>query len=140
MWCLVGHSLGGGIAQIVAANLYEDHFESHVASTGSNSPGTLFSSGKFGFSTESLQKTSISVLAERDFVSLIDEHGGLIQKIECDSNQIFDCHLTEIPICEMYNNCPDVFVSKPNILDCYCFDQSKDFKFGNCMNATEINL
>ena len=55
----MGHSLGGGVAQIVAANVYED-INQNVMSFGLSSPGTFYSSKKFGFETEALTFTSIT--------------------------------------------------------------------------------
>eukprot|EP01084_Bolivina_argentea_P116144 206417_1 len=45
---IVGHSLGGGIASIVAANLFENDYDSFITSFGVCSPGVLYSSAKFG--------------------------------------------------------------------------------------------
>ena len=133
-----GHSLGGGIAQIVGANLYEDDFESYVSSFGSNSPGTKFSSAKLGYTTESLRITSTSVVTDRDLVSAIDEHSGLIQEINCDANNVLECHLTETPICQMLAGCPSNVPRNLDYLNCYCYEEENDFKFGYCMNLTAV--
>ena len=106
----VGHSLGGGIAQIVAANLHENHEDlnlgSNVQSYGVCSPGTLMSSAKFGFSVEALDITSSSLLPRRDVVSMIDDHGGSIQYSECNADSFQTCHYLENVLCELFRGCP----------------------------------
>lgn len=101
---VVGHSLGGGVAQIVGANVYED-ISQNVMSFGLSSPGTFYSSKKFGFETESLQFTSVTVLGERDPVPMTDKHVGLYEKIKCNREVSIDCHGTFQSICEMTNSC-----------------------------------
>eukprot|EP01084_Bolivina_argentea_P274382 467673_1 len=103
----VGHSLGGGIAQIVAANLYENYdFKSNIQSYGVCSPGVLKSSAKFGFGVDALDKTSSSLLPRRDIVSKVDAHGGSIQYTECDASSFVTCHATNNVLCELYHGCP----------------------------------
>merc|ERR1719242_423467 len=102
----VGHSLGGGISQIVAANLYEDHenlnLKSNIQSYGVCSPGTLMSSAKFGFSVTALDVTASSLLPRRDVISMVDEHGGSVQYTECDADEFASCHYLESVLCELF--------------------------------------
>ena len=142
---IVGHSLGGGVAQIVAAKLYSEGYEEHIGSVGICSPGTLLSSAKFGFNTEDLDITSNSILPRRDLVSQIDLHGGNVQEVACNADSVFKCHVVESVICEVYSNCPSSSqkVDK-NLFDCYCWDSDSgdgtiDFKFGHCMNVSYPN-
>eukprot|EP01084_Bolivina_argentea_P302157 521501_1 len=116
---IIGHSLGGGVAQIVGARYYENHncdkhninvdenslepFEVH--SIGFNSPGTFYSSKKFGFKPESLDYTSTSILADRDMVGAIDNHGGVIQTIDCKEKTWLRCHSALHTFCKLYYGC-----------------------------------
>ena len=106
----VGHSLGGGISQIAAATLHEKNEElglkSHVQSYGVCSPGTLLSSAKFGFSVESLDLTSTSLLPRRDLVSMVDQHGGSVQYTECSAEDMSACHYWKNVMCELFYGCP----------------------------------
>ena len=71
---IVGHSLGGGIAQIVAAKVYDDDNiinSELVTSFGLSSPGTAYSSRKFGIQIADLDATSVSLLPRRDPVPLV---------------------------------------------------------------------
>ena len=107
-----GHSLGGGISEIVAANLQEHGgYKSHIQSFGVCSPGVLLSSAKFGFGVEALDKTSSSLLPRRDFVSMVDEHGGNIQYTDCDAESAASCHLLDNALCELFYGCPDDLAS-----------------------------
>ena len=95
--------------QVVAAQLYEasSKFDQsfYVSSFGLNSPGTLYSSAKFGFEIDSLQLTSTSLLTENDIVSMVDQHSGTVQQIQCNQDFYFQCHFSGTPICEMFSNC-----------------------------------
>ena len=122
----VGHSLGGGISEIVAANLHEDNedlgYYSHVQSYGVCSPGVLLSSAKFGFSVEALDFTSSSLLPRRDVVSMVDEHGGSVQYSECNAQSMATCHKMDNVLCELYYGCPST-LARPftaAILDNFC--------------------
>lgn len=115
--------------EIVAANLYEwitqeytEYSQNHIHSFGVCSPGVLYSSAKFGFGIEALDKTSSSLLPRRDVVSAVDLHGGSIQHVECSEDALYKCHFAGVVICEVYNNCPQTILSagKQAIFDCYC--------------------
>eukprot|EP00486_Rosalina_sp_Unknown_P013889 CAMPEP_0201595904 /NCGR_PEP_ID=MMETSP0190_2-20130828/192753_1 /ASSEMBLY_ACC=CAM_ASM_000263 /TAXON_ID=37353 /ORGANISM="Rosalina sp." /LENGTH=177 /DNA_ID=CAMNT_0048056047 /DNA_START=535 /DNA_END=1065 /DNA_ORIENTATION=- len=127
---LVGHSLGGGISEIVAANLHEwatgQKLKSHVQSFGVCSPGVLLSSAKFGFGVEALDKTSTSLLPRRDIVSKVDEHGGSIQYSECDAGSFLQCHMTDNVLCEVFYGCPTDLSTGPKYewLKNFCFYSS----------------
>eukprot|EP01084_Bolivina_argentea_P016812 31408_1 len=134
---IVGHSLGGGIASIVAANLFEDDYDSFITSFGVCSPGVLYSSAKFGFGIEALDKTSRSLLPRRDLVSMVDSHGGSVQYTNCKETSMLNCHVMPSVICEVYQNCPNTLAKKPHIFDCYCSnDDIRGQQFGYCLNAT----
>eukprot|EP01084_Bolivina_argentea_P226839 383110_1 len=101
---ILGHSLGGGIAEIVGAKLYEEfkNNSSHnIESFGLSSPGTLYASKKFGFSIESLDASSTSIIPRRDVVGMVDDHGGVIQLIECTQKHIGTCHKGMTSFCEI---------------------------------------
>jgi len=152
---VVGHSLGGGIAQIVAAKAYEPQYcenivmEGSITSLGICSPGTLYTSAKFGFSVESLDKTSMSLLPRRDPVSSIDDHGGNVQFVECRESTPWNCHLMASILCETFNNCPSALITgnRKTFWDCFCdtkIEITNEFnitdeipnphEFGRCMN------
>eukprot|EP01083_Nonionella_stella_P097969 275418_1 len=116
---VMGHSLGGGVAEIVAAKLSDEGY-TNVYSFGLSSPGTLWSSSKFGFSVEALDKSSISVLPRRDPVSMVDKHGGVSQVIECDADEIMFCHMATRSFCEIYQECGNELVRNMTFTQCVC--------------------
>merc|ERR1712176_465976 len=124
---LVGHSLGGGVAEIVAAKYADDGYDS-VYSFGLSSPGTLLSSEKFGFSVEALDKSSISVLPRRDPVSSVDVHGGTTQIIECDAKAMLGCHLSTRSFCEIFRECGYEIVRNVTFVHCVCGNATTNAK------------
>ena len=129
---ILGHSLGGGIAEIVASKLADDGYI-NVKSFGLSSPGTLYSSEKFGFSIEALDKTSISVLPRRDPVSSVDVHGGLQETIECDASSMIYCHSSVRSYCEMFYNCGNSYVNNLTFAHCVCGNAtSKSHDWDKC--------
>lgn len=101
---VIGHSLGGGVAQIVGAKMYEKGSK-NVVSFGLSSPGTYYSNEKFGFETDTLQFTSYTVYGERDVVPKIDEHRGVVQALDCDREIGLECHFAIQSICELAHSC-----------------------------------
>ena len=63
--------------QIVAARQYNQFQRDDILSIGISSPGTLWSSKKFGFDKQDLAKTSFTLLQTRDPVPKIDKHIGI---------------------------------------------------------------
>jgi len=124
---VIGHSLGGGIAEIVAAK-FADQGYSNVYSFGLSSPGTVYSSSKFGFSVEALDKSSISVLPRRDPVSSVDRHGGVAQTIECDAAEMVLCHLCTRSFCEIFQDCGTHLARNVSFAKCVCGNATHDAK------------
>eukprot|EP01084_Bolivina_argentea_P254715 428283_1 len=120
---IMGHSLGGGVAEIVAAK-FADQGYTNVYSFGLSSPGTLWSSLKFGFSVEALDKSSVSVLPRRDPISLVDNHGGVSQVIECNAKETLFCHLSERSFCEIYQECGIELVRNLSFTNCVCGNET----------------
>ena len=79
--------------------------KNYIASYGVNSPGTLYTSGKFGFSMDSLQITSTNLLTARDVIGMLDSHAGVIQTVKCTKDIFGECHRTQAPVCELLDNC-----------------------------------
>jgi len=99
----LGHSLGGGVAQICAAKLWENH--KNTMSFSLSGPGTKYSTKKFGFTRKALQFTSINVIGERDPIPLVDDHEGLITTLRCRRELVSDCHLAGQSMCEIAASC-----------------------------------
>ena len=76
-----------------------------IRSINFNAPGTYYSSTKFGFDAQSLDYTSNTVLADRDFVGKIDKHGGQLQIIDCKEKTWLHCHSSIHTFCKLYFGC-----------------------------------
>ena len=123
---IIGHSLGGAIAQVVGSRLYEKsgnngyEYDHYISSYGVNSPGTLYSSGKFDFEMDSLQFTSVSLLTENDPVSMVDSHAGVVQTVQCNEDFSVECHRVRVPVCELATFCDNNAASHSEYLVKYC--------------------
>ncbi|CAN0196501.1 unnamed protein product, partial [Phaeothamnion confervicola] len=100
---LTGHSLGGGLARIVAAL-------ERTASVCFSPPGIAqsyrkFRSGPLAVDRDFLHHSSVSVIPEHDFIPMIDTQVGLIQTITCStSSKVLQnsCHMLEGTLCEFF--------------------------------------
>jgi len=101
---MMGHSLGGGVAQVVAAKMYDEGHR-NVVSFSLSAPGVLYSAKKFDFSIEGLQYTSINALGERDPFTYVDKHLGLLTRFECNRELSVDCHSAYQSMCEISGSC-----------------------------------
>ena len=108
---LTGHSLGGGIAQIVGAI-------ARVPTVTFLSPGMYQTASKFFFHSsrdsrqivELVHNQSVSIQVENDFVGkYLDSHAGLVQTITCSVDHLapLTCHLIDNCICNLIRHCKD---------------------------------
>jgi len=100
---LTGHSLGGGLAMITAA-------QSQTPSIVFSSPNALLSRDSFGPTpvTESgLDEYTFNVVPDRDVVPLMDDLSKKIEKISCrqPSNKFHLCHISVTTLCELLYTC-----------------------------------
>jgi hypothetical protein len=96
---ITGHSLGGGIAHIVAVMV-------NAAAVAFNPPGAYKSLSKHLYwnakerrqKHEAAHNRTVTILAENDIIGkLFDSHGGLVQTITCTTDHIgpLGCHMIE---------------------------------------------
>lgn len=96
-----GHSLGGGVAQIVASRL------KGVAVVFS-SPGVVLSRRKFDISLEDIDAYNVNVWAVGDLVPLIDQQSIKAQTIRCSPERLsYHCHSILHTIDEIEGSCGD---------------------------------
>ena len=98
---MVGHSLGGGLAQIVGVR--------HNFTTFSFSgPGIKMSHRKFNIrDVESIDQLVVSIQPERDVVPMIDIQSLNVNHISCKKSTL-DCHSMTRTICELVTQCGDI--------------------------------
>jgi hypothetical protein len=108
---ITGHSLGGGIAQIVGAI-------AKVPAVTFLSPGMYQTASKFFYHSskgtrqivEMVHNQSVSIQVENDFVGkYLDSHAGLVQTITCSVDHLapLTCHLIDNCICNLVRHCKD---------------------------------
>jgi len=121
---LTGHSLGGGMATVVAAlthlpvisitppgiywTLAKHHRSSGRNWTLDSSDGPLADSSDI---SSWMHHESLTLIVENDWVNRIfDDHGGLVQMMTCDRSQEsleLACHMLEGTICHIFDRCGD---------------------------------
>merc|ERR1712013_366878 len=124
---LLGSSLGAGAAEMVGGRLYANGYgDRNVFSFGVSSPGSLYSSRKFGYSVSALDESSIALLPRRDGVTMIDSHGGSVQRLECAQSTALtmdDCHSSANTLCELYSKCNRELFRNVTFMECLCYQR-----------------
>eukprot|EP01083_Nonionella_stella_P010873 30923_1 len=140
-----GHSLGAGLTDVVGARMFHDGFVNNnnpnnisMINFALGSPGTVWSSKKFGYNVEDIDKsTSIHLVARRDLVStLIDIQGGNQQTVRCIQPDPLSCHFSTNYFCELYRSCGNLINTNTNqnmfrnrtFTKCVC-EEGFDFKY-----------
>lgn len=101
---LTGHSLGGLIAQIVAAR-------QQLPALVFSSPGVLYSARRFQILPESARHVVVLV-PDGDVISTVDEQAGVVQRIAClekngQAASAAKCHRLRKTACEVWRACGD---------------------------------
>lgn len=100
---LTGHSLGGGLAKLVAS-------QRNIEAVTFMAPGLSMTStivyGKHNSTVaqENLRQTSLTVVPANDVVSRVDYHGGAVVNVPCDDH-FWNCHLIHPTICTIMELC-----------------------------------
>lgn len=94
---MTGHSLGGGIVNIVGAR-------QDVQSIAFSPPGVYFSRQKLGLQSSSVNRLSVNVIPDKDIVTKIDRNLGFIQNIDCDG-MFAACHSLQRTVMSLIKSC-----------------------------------
>ena len=112
---ITGHSLGGGLARIVASL-------TGLPSVSFSPPGLELSHRKYSVrevdgtlrrldnKNGALHHKSVAVVTETDVISQVDNQVGLVQRIQCDATDRAHqnaCHLLEGTACHLLEHCGD---------------------------------
>jgi len=100
-----GHSLGGGIAQIVAAQLRQP-------AVVFSPPGMVYSAYKFDVDVQIAHRNTFVVMPDLDVVPRVDLQAGIVQHVDCrDKNGSSplptECHSLQKTTCELWRVCGD---------------------------------
>eukprot|EP00047_Mylnosiga_fluctuans_P017100 m.58737 g.58737 ORF g.58737 m.58737 type:complete len:748 (-) comp6922_c0_seq2:121-2364(-) len=104
---IVGHSLGGGLAQVVGATL-------GLPAVSFSGPGLMESRNKFRLTRQNLVDTVINVIPSHDLVPLAGALGGTVVNWDC-LHDAFACHMPMVAPCGMHALCPR---EQPRPLNC----------------------
>lgn len=107
---LTGHSLGGAVASIVAAQM-------GVKAVAFSAPGIVLARRKFDFSLRSLHQNVMTVISTNDIVPAVGEHGGELHHVECLAATRELCHAMEFMIGTLWRSCSSVRAKFPSIKD-----------------------
>ncbi|KPI86444.1 hypothetical protein ABL78_4475 [Leptomonas seymouri] len=107
---LTGHSLGGAVASIVAAQM-------GVKAVAFSAPGIVLARRKFNFSLRSLHQNVMTVISSNDIVPAVGEHGGELHHVVCLAATRELCHAMEFMIGSLWRSCSSVRAKFPSIKD-----------------------
>lgn len=92
---MTGHSLGGSVAQVVGA-------KEGLPAITYNAPGIVYSRRKFGVEFDAIQQWTATIRTTSDLISAIDQPGGTVQDVRCDTEMAFpDCHFLGHLLCPL---------------------------------------
>jgi hypothetical protein len=94
---MTGHSLGGGIVNIVGSKL-------EIPTVSFSPPGITFSRMKLGLSLNQINRMCTNIIPDNDAVTKIDKSGGLIQHVDCDQD-FTKCHSVQRTIMTLIKSC-----------------------------------
>lgn len=124
---LTGHSLGGGMATVVAAlarvpvvtvtppgiywSIAKHQRMDEVAAAGGRRQHQRRGGNAAAQNNNWLHHQSVSLLVENDWVNgIFDNHGGLVQMMSCERSEEslqLACHMLEGTICHLLRRCGD---------------------------------
>ncbi|CAJ1014852.1 putative Lipase (class 3) [Leishmania shawi] len=107
---LTGHSLGGAVAAIVAAQM-------RVKAVAFSAPGIALARKKFSLPLRSINENIMSVVSSNDIVPSVGEHGGEVHHVECLAATRELCHAMEFMIGSLWRSCSSVRARFPSIKD-----------------------
>ncbi|KAG5467786.1 hypothetical protein LSCM4_00870 [Leishmania orientalis] len=107
---LTGHSLGGAVAAIVAAQM-------RVKAVAFSAPGIALARKKFNLPLRSINENIMTVVSSNDIVPAIGEHGGEVHHVECLAATRELCHAMEFMIGSLWRSCSSVRSRFPSIQD-----------------------
>ncbi|CCW60562.1 unnamed protein product [Phytomonas sp. EM1] len=105
---LTGHSLGGAIAAILAAQL-------DIKAVAFSAPGILLGRKKFDANLRLIHKNVMTVIPSSDIVPKLGQHGGEVHHVECLASTKELCHAMEFLIGTLWRACGSLRVRFPLI-------------------------
>lgn len=107
---VTGHSLGGAIAHIAAA-------QAHIRSVGFSSPGIVLPRKKLGITTDQINFATTTIAPSHDIVPQIGWQGGEVLFFRCVDNFRERCHAIEATVAAIWHRCGSVRRAFPGLAD-----------------------
>lgn len=122
-----GHSLGGGLAQVVAAQVAAEVPSRKITAVSISAPGIKETVRKLGFDPYSLQGLAVNIVPKGDPVPTSGgTQAGVTYQIPCLASGI-NCHRVFNTVCELMRECGDSKVPK-RVMPCsFCPLQAGQF-------------
>ncbi|CCW66617.1 unnamed protein product [Phytomonas sp. Hart1] len=105
---LTGHSLGGAVAAILAAQL-------DIKAVAFSAPGILLGRKKFDVNLRLINKNVMTVISSGDIVPKLGQHGGEVHHVECLASTTELCHAMEFLIGTLWRSCASLRAKYPLI-------------------------
>ncbi|EPY23629.1 hypothetical protein STCU_07611 [Strigomonas culicis] len=109
---LTGHSLGGAVAAILAAQL-------DVPAVVFSAPGIALLRHRFGLALHKVHRNVVSVISSDDIVPFIGTNGGEVHHMQCMAARKDLCHAVEFTIGALWRSCDSLQERFPDIDDFY---------------------
>jgi hypothetical protein len=95
---LTGHSLGGGLANIIAAHL-------NLPSVAFSAPGLGYSIYNYNLSRNALNDLTVNIVPLGDPIPMCNLQLGLVETIDCNASHPVACHLISRTTDTLYRIC-----------------------------------
>jgi hypothetical protein len=138
-----GHSLGGGLAQIIAAQVAAEVPTRKISAVTFSAPGVRETMTKLGLNPDDVQGLSVNVIPKKDPVPTgCGSQAGITFEIDCLADGLM-CHRPFNTVCELMKECGDS-QSPKRVLPCsFCPLQAKAFYNSDsapaCQNVTSTS-
>lgn len=116
---ITGHSLGGGLAKLLAAEINHRNPSAHIPAVAYAGPGLAVTSLAVLHQdvTTELIDSAVTVQPEHDVVSRLDFQKGAVVPITCDGNLI-SCHWVYKSLCSIYATCGSLRPDRDVFMPC----------------------
>jgi len=95
---VVGHSLGGALANVIGTSLSVDNY-------AISPPGISYGGKVYGFTESQMSRYMHSVVPQRDPVAALGFTSGNVVNIPCYEPKSLDCHWAQTTICTLSRLC-----------------------------------
>lgn len=96
---ITGHSLGGGLSKIIAA-------QNSIQAITISAPGLYYTSASVGIQQSDLRRYGVTLKPQNDVVPRVDQIAGTVVQTDCVTS-VPSCHKVTYTLCELLRSCGD---------------------------------